>query len=167
MKGYGFEECPDIGAESIKDRDIFYSSYVESYINRDVVDMIPGIDKLIFSDFIRATACRAGQMLNAHEIAVDVGLSDDTVKRWLHVLEKSEIIFYLRPYSNNLLKRTIKTPKMYFFDTGLVSLSNEIFKPRYIDERSDTRKLCGIGRRSAPVGNQEGYETWVRDFIEV
>ena len=66
-----------------KDRDIFYSSYVQSYINRDVADMIPGIDKLIFSDFIRATACRAGHMLNAHEIAKDIGVSDDTVKRWL------------------------------------------------------------------------------------
>ena len=112
-----------------KDRDIFYSSYVESYINRDVADMIPGIDKLIFSDFIRAAACRAGQMLNAHEIAKDVGVSDDTVKRWLQVLEKSEIIFYLRPYSNNLLKRTIKTPKMYFFDTGLVSYLTKYSSP--------------------------------------
>ena len=83
--------------------------------------MIPGVDKLLFADFIRAAACRVGQMLNAHDIAQDVGVSDDTAKRWLQVLEKSEVIFYLRPYSNNLLKRTIKTPKMYFFDTGLVA----------------------------------------------
>ena len=115
-----------------KDRDIFYSSYVQSYINRDVADMIPGIDKLIFSDFIRATACRAGQMLNVHEIAMDVGVSDDTVKRWLQVLEKSEIIFYLRPYSNNLLKRIIKTPKMYFFDTGLVSYLTKYSSPEIL-----------------------------------
>ncbi len=104
-----------------KDRDVFYSSYIQSYINRDVTDMIPGVDKLLFADFIRAAACRVGQMLNAHDIAQDVGVSDDTAKRWLQVLEKSEVIFYLRPYSNNLLKRTIKTPKMYFFDTGLVA----------------------------------------------
>ena len=50
-----------------------------------------------------------------------MGVSDDTAKRWLQVLEKSDIIFYLRPYSNNLLKRTVKTPKLYSFDTGLVS----------------------------------------------
>lgn len=104
-----------------KDRDVFYSSYIQTYINRDVTDMIPGVDKLMFADFIRAAACRAGQLLNVHDIASDVGVSDDTAKRWLLVLEKSEIIFYLRPYSNNLLKRTIKTPKMYFFDTGLVA----------------------------------------------
>ena len=71
-------------------------------------------------------------MLNAHEIAKDVGVSDDTVKRWLQVLEKSEIIFYLRPYSNNLLKRTIKTPKMYFFDTGLVSYLTRYSSPEIL-----------------------------------
>ena len=60
-------------------------------------------------------------MLNVHDIAQDVGVSDDTAKRWLQVLEKSDVIFFLRSYSNNLLKRTVKTPKMYFFDTGLVA----------------------------------------------
>ncbi len=104
-----------------KDRDVFYSSYIQSYIDRDVSDMIPGVDKLLYADFIRAAACRAGQMLNIHDIASDIGVSDDTAKRWLQVMEKSGVIFYLRPYSNNLLKRTIKTPKMYFFDTGLVA----------------------------------------------
>ncbi len=104
-----------------KDRDIFYSSYIQTYINRDVADVIPGIDRLLFADFIRAAACRTGQLLNMHDIAQDVGVSDETAKRWLQVLEKSEVVFFLRPYSNNLLKRTVKTPKMYFFDTGLVA----------------------------------------------
>ena len=112
-----------------KDRDVFYSSYIQTYINRDVTDMIPGVDKLLFSDFIRAAACRVGQMLNTHDIAGDVGVSDDTAKRWLQVLEKSEVIFYLRPYSNNLLKRTVKTPKMYFFDTGLVAYLTKYSSP--------------------------------------
>ncbi len=103
------------------DRDVFYSSYVQTYIDRDVSDMIPGVDKLLYADFIRAAACRVGQMLNVHDIAKDVGVSDDTAKRWLAVMEKSGVIFYLRPYSNNLLKRTVKTPKMYFFDTGLAA----------------------------------------------
>ncbi len=103
------------------DRDIFYSSYIQTYIDRDVSDMLPGVDKLQFSDFVRAAACRAGQMLNVHDIARDIGVSDDTGRRWLQILEKSGVIFYLRPYSNNLLKRTVKAPKMYFFDTGLVA----------------------------------------------
>lgn len=115
-----------------KDRDVFYSSYIQTYINRDVSDMIPGVDKLLFADFIRAAACRVGQMLNTHDIAGDVGVSDDTAKRWLQVLEKSEVIFYLRPYSNNLLKRTVKTPKMYFFDTGLVAYLTRYSSPEIL-----------------------------------
>ena len=115
-----------------KDRDVFYSSYIQTYINRDVTDMIPGVDKLLFADFIRAAACRVGQMLNTHDIAGDVGVSDDIAKRWLQVLEKSEVIFYLRPYSNNLLKRTVKTPKMYFFDTGLVAYLTKYSSPEIL-----------------------------------
>ena len=114
------------------DRDVFYSSYIQTYINRDATDMIPGVDKLLFADFIRAAACRAGQMLNVHDIAQDVGVSDDTARRWLQVLEKSEVIFYLRPYSNNLLKRTVKTPKMYFFDTGLVAYLTKYSSPEIL-----------------------------------
>ena len=114
------------------DRDVFYSSYIQTYINRDVSDMIPGVNKLLFADFIRAAACRVGQMLNTHDIAQDVGVSDDTAKRWLQVLEKSEVVFYLRPYSNNLLKRTVKTPKMYFFDTGLAAYLTKYSNPEIL-----------------------------------
>jgi len=102
-------------------RDIFYSSYLNTYVSRDIRDMLDNVDSLQFSDFIRAAACRVGQILNVHDIAQDLGISDDTAKRWLALLEKSGVIFYIRPFSNNLLKRTIKTPKMYFFDTGFVS----------------------------------------------
>lgn len=112
---------PGLASGKYSDRDVFYSSYIQTYIERDVTEMIDRIDKILFHDFIRAAACRAGQMLNVHDIAGDIGVSDETAKRWLAVLERSNIIFYLRPYSNNLLKRTIKTPKMYFFDTGLVA----------------------------------------------
>jgi predicted AAA+ superfamily ATPase len=102
-------------------RDVFYGSYLQSYIQRDIGDMMARVDALQFADFVRAAACRAGQMLNVHDIAGDVGVTDDTAKRWLRMMEKSGVIFYLRPYANNLLKRTVKTPKMYFFDTGLVA----------------------------------------------
>ena len=100
---------------------MFYSSYLQTYIDRDVKEQVQLSDPLLFRDFVRAAACRAGQMLNLHDIAGDVGVSDDTAKRWLQVLEKSDVIFLLRPYSNNPLKRTVKTPKLYFFDTGLVA----------------------------------------------
>ena len=113
-------------------RNVFYGSFVESYITRDVKDVISGVDDLQFSDFLRAAACRAGQVLNIHALASDVGVSDETAKRWLGVLEKSEVVFYLRPFSNNLLKRTIKTPKMYFFDTGLVAFLTKYSTPEIL-----------------------------------
>lgn len=112
---------PGLVSGKFSDRDVFYSSYLQTYIDRDVKEQVQLSDPLLFRDFVRAAACRAGQMLNVHDIAQDVGVSDDTAKRWLQVLEKSDVIFFLRPYSNNLLKRTVKTPKMYFFDTGLVA----------------------------------------------
>lgn len=118
------------------DRNVFYSSYIQTYIERDVSDLINNVDKLLFIDFIRAAACRCAQILNIHDIAMDVGVSDDTAKRWLLVLEKSEIIFYLRPYSNNLLKRTIKTPKLYFFDTGLVAYLTKYTTPEILENGS-------------------------------
>ena len=123
---------PGLVSGKYTDRDIFYSSYLQTYIERDVSDLIARIDKLQFQDFIRAAACRIGQMLNVHAIAMDVGVSDDTAKRWLAVLEKSDVIFYLRPYFNNLLKRTVKTPKLYFFDTGLVAYLTRYTSPEII-----------------------------------
>jgi len=116
-----------------KDREVFYSSYVQTYIDRDVSEVISGVDKLLFRDFIRSAACRIGQVLNVHDIAGDVGISDDTAKRWLQVLEKSDVIFFLRPYANNLLKRTIKTPKLYFFDTGLVAYLTKYSSPEILE----------------------------------
>lgn len=113
-------------------RDIFYSGYLQTYVSRDIRDQISDIDEAVFLDFIRAAACRAGQMLNIHSIAQDVGVSDDTAKRWLGLLEKSDIIFYLTPYSNNLLKRTVKTKKMYFFDTGLVAYLTRYSSPEVL-----------------------------------
>lgn len=114
------------------DRDLFYSSYIQTYIERDVKEIAAIEDSMLFNDFIRSAACRAGQMLNVSDIAQDVGISNDTAKRWLKILEKSDIIFFLRPYSNNLLKRTIKTPKMYFFDTGLVAYLTRYSSPEVL-----------------------------------
>ena len=123
---------PGLASGKFSDRDVFYSSYLQTYIDRDVKEQVQLADPLLFRDFVRAAACRAGQMLNVHDIAQDVGVSDDTAKRWLQVLEKSDVIFFLRPYSNNLLKRTVKTPKMYFFDTGLVAYLTRYSSPKIL-----------------------------------
>lgn len=112
---------PGLVSGKFTNRDVYYSSYLQTYLSRDVKDEIIVKDDYKFIDFIRAAACRIGQELNVHSIAADVDISDDTAKRWLGLLEKSEIIFFLHAYSNNLLKRVVKTPKLYFFDTGLVA----------------------------------------------
>ena len=99
---------------------IFYSSYLSTYIERDVKELSEAIDSLKFLRFITAVAARSGQMLNVSEIARDADINQVQAKAWLGVLETLGIIFYLHPYSNNLLKRLVKAPKLYFYDTGLV-----------------------------------------------
>ncbi len=99
---------------------IFYSSCLTTYIERDVKELSDAIDSLKFLHFITAVAARCGQMLNVADIARDADINQKQAKDWLGILETLGIIFYLHPYSNNLLKRLIKTPKLYFYDTGLV-----------------------------------------------
>lgn len=99
---------------------IFYSSYLSTYIERDIRDLSDAIDSLKFLRFITAVAARCGQMLNVAEIARDADINQVQAKSWLGMLETLGIIFYIHPYSNNLLKRLVKTPKLYFYDTGLV-----------------------------------------------
>ncbi len=98
---------------------IFYSSYLSTYIERDVKNLSDSIDSLKFMQFITAVAARCGQMLNIAEIARDSDINQAQAKNWLTILETLGIIFYLHPYSNNLLKRLVKTPKLYFYDTGI------------------------------------------------
>lgn len=99
---------------------IFYSSYLSTYIERDVKDLSNAIDSLKFLRFITAVAARCSQMLNISDIAQDADINQKQAKDWLHILETLGIVFYMHPYSNNLMKRLVKTPKLYFYDTGLV-----------------------------------------------
>lgn len=102
------------------DRNIFYSSYLSTYIERDVRELSGAIDALKFSKFITAAAARASQLVNYKAMADDADIDQVTAKSWLNILETLGIVFLLHPYSNNALKRTIKTPKLYFYDTGLI-----------------------------------------------
>lgn len=102
------------------DRRVMYSSYIGTYIDRDVKDLSGAINSLKFLDFITVAATLAGQMVNYKTIAEGCDIDQTTAKSWLRILETLGIIFYLHPYSNNVLKRTVKTPKLYFYDTGLV-----------------------------------------------
>lgn len=111
---------PALCSGKISNRDVFYSGYINTYIERDVREISNAIDSLKFMRFVTAVAARTGQLLNYAGIANDADIDQVTAKNWLNILETLGIIFYLHPYSNNVLKRTIKTPKLYFYDTGLV-----------------------------------------------
>jgi len=102
------------------DPEYFYPSYINTYIERDV-RMIKNIENLnSFSNFLQLCAGRAGQIVNLNSLATDAGISPNTAKSWLSILEASFIIFFLHPYYENYNKRIIKSPKLYFYDTGLV-----------------------------------------------
>ncbi len=97
----------------------FYSSYVKTYLERDIRDEISVKDEIAFMRFLTATAARTGQLLNYANIAEEVGVSQVTIKSWISVLQKTGLIYLLQPYYSSHLTRAIKTPKIYFRDTGL------------------------------------------------
>lgn len=96
----------------------FYSSYVSTYLERDINELISA-DSLTFTKFMTSVAARTGEMLNYANIAGEVGVSEPTVKKWISVLERTGIVYILQPFSNSALSRAIKAPKIYFRDTGL------------------------------------------------
>lgn len=100
---------------------LLYSNYLQTYIERDVRQLTQVGDLNTFQKFIRICAARNGQLVNLTSIGNDCDISDHTVKRWLSILEASYIIYLLQPYHTNFGKRLVKTPKLYFYDTGLVS----------------------------------------------
>ena len=99
---------------------IFYSNYVQTYIQRDVSELIAIKDMRLFQNFLALCATRAGQLLNLSALANECGISQPTAKAWLSALESSYILFLLPPYFKNFSKRIVKTPKLYFYDTGLL-----------------------------------------------
>ena len=96
----------------------FYASYLATYIERDIHELISA-DSITFTKFLTAVAARTGEILNYANIAGDVGVSEPTVKTWLSILERTGIVYLLQPCSASVLTRAIKAPKVYFKDTGL------------------------------------------------
>ena len=120
---------PEPFVERKVERERYYSSYVQSYIERDVKDFYNVEKPLQFFDFISVVAAQTGQLLNYSSFARDVGIDVKTAQVWMGILERSGLVFLLRPYSPNLTKRIIKTPKMYFLDTGLCAYLTKWLTP--------------------------------------
>ena len=111
---------PGVPATGETERKTFYDSYIRTYIQRDVKDILSISDDNAFGQFLVAVAARTGQLLNYADLSRDVGIDNKTAKSWLSILETSGLIHLLRPYWRNVTKRLVtKTPKVYFIDTGL------------------------------------------------
>ncbi len=110
---------PELTKEKSFNWQNFYSDYVKTYIERDVRSLTQVTDEIKFLKFMVACAAMTGSLLNLASISRSVGISEPTAKRWLSILETSGIIYLLKPYSNKAIKRVVKTPKLYFLDTGL------------------------------------------------
>ena len=102
-------------------RQLFYSSYIQTYLQRDVKDILKISDETTFYNFLVAVAARSAQVLNYNDLSRDVGIDNKTAKSWLSVLRTSGLVYILHAYYNNITKRLIKSPKLYFLDTGLCS----------------------------------------------
>lgn len=110
---------PELYANPEREWVDFYQSYVKTYLERDVNKLIKAKNHLTFVKFLTCVAARTGQMINYANISSEIGVSEITVKEWISILEKSGIIYILKPYTSSALKRAIRTPKLYFRDTGL------------------------------------------------
>ena len=112
---------PELCANPDFDWQMFYAAYVKTYIERDVRALAQVGDEVKFLQFMTVAASCTGQLLNLASLARDVGISQPTAERWLSILVTSNLVYLLRPYHNNITKRTVKTPKLYFLDTGLAA----------------------------------------------
>ena len=112
--------------------DLLYRSYFQTYVERDVQTLLNVKNKALFEKFLHILAGRIGQVVNYESLANDTGVSKTTVEQWISVLESSFIIFKLEPYFENYTKRLIKSPKIYFYETGLASYLLGIKNPDQI-----------------------------------
>jgi len=122
--------------DRILDPSVYFSNYLQTYVNRDVASLTKVHDMKRFNNFIRLCAGRAGQILNLNALANACGITQPTAKSWLSILESSYIIFLLQPYFENFNKRIIKSPKLYFFDTGLLSFLLGLRTEEEIDDQN-------------------------------
>ncbi|MCX5686852.1 MAG: ATP-binding protein [Candidatus Omnitrophica bacterium] len=111
---------PEIVAHGV-DRNRFYTSYLQTYLERDIRQITSVHDLKIFQNFLELLAARAGNILNIHELSKEAGVSFTSARRWISILESTRLIYLLRPFTKNITKRVIKSPKLYFTDTGLLA----------------------------------------------
>ncbi|MBI3680112.1 MAG: ATP-binding protein [Acidobacteria bacterium] len=137
---------PAVALNEAVDRDLFYGSYVQTYLQRDVRDLARVGDEMVFLRFVRALAARTAQILNISDLARDAGVAVNTARSWLSILQASGIAYLLEPYHSNISKRMIKAPKSYLLDTGLCAYLTGWSSPETLE----------AGAMGGPI-----LETWI------
>jgi len=137
---------PAIATNVAMDWNLFYSSYVQTYLQRDIRDLARVGDEMAFLRFLRTVAARTGTLLNVSDLARDADVSPNTAKNWLSMLQTSGLVFLLEPYHANPNKRLVKQPKLYFLDTGLCAYLTGWTSPETLE----------AGAMSGPM-----FETWI------
>ena len=113
-------QFPELYENKEKEWEDFYGSYINTYLERDVADLVNAHNILTFAKFMTCLAARTGNILVYSNIASEVGVDDKTIASWVGILERSGIVYLLKPFASSHLNRAIKSPKLYFRDTGLV-----------------------------------------------
>jgi uncharacterized protein len=124
---------PALAVRSVRDRDLFYSSYLQTYLQRDVRDLAQVGNEAAFLRFLKACAARTGQLLNLSDLARDADVAVNTAKHWLSILQASFQVLLLQPWHANVTKRLVKAPKLYFLDTGLAAYLTEWSSPETLE----------------------------------
>lgn len=141
---------PALIAGPVKNRDVFYSSYLQTYLQRDVKDLTQVGNEAGFVRFLKACAARTGQLLNLSDLARDADVSVNTAKSWLSILQASFQVFLLPSYHTNVTKRLVKAPKLYMLDTGLAAYLTEWSSPQTLEAGAmsgaifETHVLCEL-----------------------
>ncbi len=127
LRGY----YPELAAEPDRDFNLWYSSYVQTYLERDVRGLKQIGNLAGFQSFLRVIAARSGQLLNLADVSRDLGIALNTAKSWLSILEATYQVIVLRPYFGNVGKRLVKTPKVYFTDPGMLCYLSGLRDPEH------------------------------------
>lgn len=164
---------PQLAAQASTDVGLFMSSYTATYLSRDIRDLVKVEHEHEFLTFLKCLALRTGQLLNASNLAQDVGVSAPTIRSWVSLLESSGLIVLLQPYRTNLTKRAIATPKVYFLDTGLAAnlcgfrssdeilgspLWGHLFETYVVSEVLKSWWHAGLDCRASFYRDKEGHE---------
>ncbi len=165
---------PEIASHRKIDRQLWCGSYISTYLERDVRNLANIGDLDQFERFLRLCATRTGQLLNLSEMARDIGVSVPTAKRWLSMLQTSYQVYLLYPYYRNIGKRLVKSPKLYFTDTGLASYllglheSQTLMNHPYLGNLFETMVVCDFLKRFLHQGQLPTmYYLQSRDGLEV